>query len=235
MFERLAAGRTDLIFDLLEQGHPVDARDVDGVTLAQWCAYYGDVSGLRYLVSRGAKLDVLGENLDLNGAAFHGHWRLCEFLVECGADADRAQDATGESPLHAACTAAARPRAVEVVRVLLAAGADPNRPTRPGVLTASLMREVRTRGETPLHRAAAFGSLEIIDLLLAAGARRDGRDAVGDSPLSWASWHQRPGPILERLCFGPHRLHPDAVARMQSDHGHGSSGMDRNLTGRSRT
>ena len=32
------------------------------------------------------------------------------------------------------------------------------------------MRDCRTKGETPLHRAAAFGGEETIDLLLAAGA-----------------------------------------------------------------
>jgi uncharacterized protein len=48
----------------------------------QWAAYYGDVSAIRYLLSKGAAIASLGENLDLNGAVFHGHWRLCEFLIQ---------------------------------------------------------------------------------------------------------------------------------------------------------
>ena len=52
------------------------------------------------------------------------------------------------------------------------------------------MRDVRTRGETPLHRAAAFGSEQSIQMLLAAGARLDAKDIHGDSPLTWASWHR---------------------------------------------
>jgi len=47
--------------------------------------YYGDVSAMRFLLARGASLDSLGPNLDLNGACFHGHWRLCQLLIEQGA------------------------------------------------------------------------------------------------------------------------------------------------------
>jgi hypothetical protein len=46
----------------------------------------GDVSAIKFLLANGASLESLGDNLDLNGAAFHGHWRLCQFLNERGAD-----------------------------------------------------------------------------------------------------------------------------------------------------
>jgi ankyrin repeat protein len=64
------------------------------------------------------------------------------------------------------------------------------------------MRDIRTRGETPLHRAAAFGTEVTIQMLLDAGARIDAIDMNGDSPLTWASWHLRPWSILRKLCFG---------------------------------
>ncbi|MDP1653560.1 MAG: hypothetical protein Q8L56_12645, partial [Rhodocyclaceae bacterium] len=44
---------------------------------------------------------------------------------------------------------------------------------------------------------------------LAAGAGPGTRDARGDTPLSWASWHLRPAAVLRRLCHGPHTIHPD--------------------------
>jgi hypothetical protein len=59
-----------------------------------------------------------------------------------------------------------------VVSVLLAAGADPNAATLPGVPTGSFMRDCRTKGETPLHRAAAFGDAGTVLMLLDAGADR---------------------------------------------------------------
>jgi ankyrin repeat protein len=201
MFDRIADGRTDLVFDYLARGHAADSADGRGVSLLQWCAYHGDVSAVRHLIARGASLDALGPNRDLNGAAFHGHWQLCEFLLGHGADVNHSLPDTGETPLHSALCKT-DPAYNRVLKVLLAAGADPNRATTFGVETDAFMRDVRTRGETPLHRAAAFGDEEAIRLLLDAGAVIDARDAHGDTPLSWASWHLRPRAILRMLCYG---------------------------------
>jgi hypothetical protein len=96
--------------------------------------------------------------------------------------------------------------------VLLAHGADPNRATKDGVETGGFMRDVRTCGETPLHRAAAFGDAEAIKLLLDAGAKLDAKDAHGDTPLSWASWHLRPDAILRLLLYGNFRIHPQRTS-----------------------
>jgi ankyrin repeat protein len=209
LLERIADGRTDLVWSYVAQGHPATAAAKDGRPLVQWCAYYGDVSAIRFLLERGESLATLGANYDLGGAAFHGHWRLCEFLIEGGADPNAAEAATGETPLHSAlCTPERRAHDL-VLRVLLAHGADPNRATKPGAETGAFMRDCRTRGETPLHRAAAFGGEETIDLLLAASASREALDMHGDTPLGWASWYGRPDAILRRLLYGPHRLHPE--------------------------
>jgi ankyrin repeat protein len=232
MFEQIADGRTDLVFDYLAQGHPAGATDPSGVSLLQWCAYYGDVSAIRYLVSRGASLDSLGENLDLNGASFHGHWQLCQFLVEHGADVNHPLPDTGETPLHAALCKANRPAYNLVLKVLLAGGADPNRATIAGVATGSFMRDCRTRGETPLHRAAAFGNAEAIQLLVEAGAIIDARDANGDTPLSWASWYLRPGAILQMLCHGEHSISTAGVRHYTGDHGTGWGGLEASLRGK---
>jgi ankyrin repeat protein len=218
MFDRIADGRTDLVFDYLAQGHAANSTDSDGVPLIKWCAYYGDVSGIRFLLSRGESLAALGENLELGGAAFHGHWQLCQFLLENGADVNCGGD-TGETPLHAALCKANRPVYDEVVKVLLAAGANPNAVTAAAAATDCFMRDCRTRAETPLHRAAAFGTERAIDMLLKAGASREARDMNGDSPLTWASWHLRPDAILRKLCYDGFRIHP---ARDSSyDHGSG--------------
>jgi len=70
------------------------------------------------------------------------------------------------------------------------------------------MRDVRTRGETPLHRAAAFASEDTIQLLLDAGAKIDAKDMHGDSPLTWASWYLRPDSILRKLLYDGFSIHP---------------------------
>lgn len=209
MLERIANGRTDLVFDYLAQGHAASSADKAGVSLIKWCAYYGDVSAIRFLLVNGESVRSLGEDLGLNGAAFHGHWRLCEFLIENGADVNRASQDSGETPLHAALCSDKRPGCGLVVKVLLAHGANPNCRTKPSAETGGFMRDVRTRAETPLHRAAAFGDEETIQLLLDAGAVIDAKDMNGDSPLTWASWHLRPTSILRRLCYGDFRINPE--------------------------
>lgn len=206
MLQRIALGRTDLVFEFLRQGNAATARDKNGVSLIQWCAYHGDVSAIRFLLANGETLSSLGDNLDLNGAAFHGHPKLCEFLIEHGANVNHPLPDTGEVPLHAALCKANRPEFDEVVQLLLFTGASPNVATKPGVETGAFMRDVRTRGETPLHRAAAFGSEAVIQALIDAGAKVDARDANGDTPLTWASWHLRPRSVLKKLVYGNFRV-----------------------------
>jgi uncharacterized protein len=116
---------------------------------------------------------------------------------------------TGETPLHAALCTAERMTHDLVLRVLLTRGANPHAVTNPGVETGGFMRDCRTKGETPLHRAAAFGTEGTIQLLLDAGAKIDAADANGDSPLSWASWYLRPDPILIKLCYGKFHIRPN--------------------------
>ena len=219
LLEEIADGRTDLVFEFVAAGHPATSADKNGVSLVRWCAYYGDVSAIKHLLANGATLDSLGENLDLGAASFHGHWRLCKFLLERGADPNHAAADTGETPLHATLCNTNRLSRNLAMKVLLAHGANPNAHTKSGVETGAFMRDCRTKGETPLHRAAAFGDEEAVQLLLEAGARIDVKDANGDSPLSWASWYARPNVILRKLLYGNFRIHPQ------------NRGMDRNLQG----
>lgn len=206
--QRVANGRTDLIADLVRARGRGSWPDVQGVSLLQWAAYYGDVSALKFLLDRGAALSELGQDLGLNAAAFHGHWKLCEFLLENGAKSADADPTTGETALHTALMNGDRTRYDLVVKVLLAAGADANAQTIAGVPTGSAMREGRTRGEAPLHRAAAFGTAATVQLLLDAGARVDQVDGHGDTPLDWASWYRRPVEVLRVLLHGEHRIRP---------------------------
>ena len=225
---RIAQGRTDLVFDHIARGGVPDAQS-DGAPLIRWCARYGDVSAIRFLVANGESLESLGANFGLGDAAYFGHWRLCEFLLENGADVDAAEADTGETALHSALCTANRPAFDLVVKVLLAAGANPNTKTKPGVETGAFMRDCRTKGETPLHRAAAFGGEDAIRMLLDAGAARNVTDSNGDSPLSWASWHTRPDAILRLLCYGDFHVRADRNSTF--DHGLGWGFMERDLLG----
>lgn len=222
MIDRITGGRTDLVFDFVQGGQPATFSQADGASLISWCSYYGDVSAIRFLLFNGERLESLGPNLGLGSTAFHGHWRLCEFLLEHGADANDADANTGETALHAALSTSRRPGCSVALKVLLTAGADPNRATKPGIETGAFMRDCRTKGETPLHRAAAFADVETIQLLIDAGARVDATDMNGDTPLGWASWYTRPDAVLRKLCYDGFQVRE------------GRESMEQNLLGDSR-
>jgi ankyrin repeat protein len=232
VIDRITDGRTDLVFEHVAAGGDARATDAHGCSLIRWCAYYGDVSAIHFLLSHGETLDSLGSNYDLNGAAFHGHWRLCQFLIENGADVNRALPDTGETPLHAALCKPNRPTYAMIVGLLLNRGSNPNARTKPGAVTECFMREARTRGETPLHRAAAFGTEASIRLLLDAGADPRAKDASGDTPLAWASWYARPAFLLQQLCYDTIAIHPTASESSRSEHAMGWNAMDSNLLGK---
>lgn len=206
LLRRLENGRTDLIHALLSTADAAATLQSRGADLLTWCSYYGDVTACRLLLESGETLDALGPDLGLNGAAFHGHWQLCEFLIESGADANYVDPDTGETPLHSAVANEDRQRYDLVVEILLRAGADPNAATIAGMETGAFMRDCHTRGETPLHRAAAFGGQRTIEMLIEAGADRERKDARGETPLAWASWARRSEEILRPLLYGPHRI-----------------------------
>lgn len=219
MVRGIAAGRTALVVELLSRGGDPALTDTQGVPLLRWCAHHGDVTAVALLVERGADPALLGVNLDLHGAAFHGHLDLVAWCLERGASASHRDPVTGETPVHAALCKANRPVYDGIVALLLRHGADVHAATTVGAPLDSFMRDVRGLGETALHRAAAFASATTIDLLLQAGASREARDIAGQTPLAWASWHLRPDAILRRLCYGPHRIHPQRDGSY--DHGSG--------------
>ena len=202
--ESLAAierGRTDRVLDLIGHAAPEQLSEALG-----HAAYFGDVTACRLLLNAGVPLSSQGADLGLMAASFHGHWRLVQFLVEQGADAKYRDADTGETALHAALTNEDRALYDRVVQVLLTAGADVNAATVPGVATGSLMRDAFTRGETPLHRAALYGTPATLRLLIEAGAHIAAPDAHGETPLGWASWARRPVEVLRPLLYGEHRI-----------------------------
>jgi ankyrin repeat protein len=192
LLTKITDGHTDLVFEYLAQESLTDYGD-----LIRACAYHGDVSAMKYLLANGATLDALYQ-YPLNTAAFHGHWRLCQFLIDRGISVDDPVAETGETSLHSAFGHPHGPLHEQVVEVLLAGRANVNASTIPGVRTEAITHS-KTRGETPLHRAAAFGTPTAIEMLLKHGADVEAKDANGETPLMWASWHRRPGDILEKL------------------------------------
>jgi len=232
ILDLISKGRTDYIFQLIRNPDWKELLHQGSVKPLQWLVYYNDTTALRAVLESGGNLDSINLNEELGNAAFFGHWKVCDFLIQQGADVNAQVGKTGETPLHNALAKAGRPYYFYVVRLLVEKGADVNAKTIPGQETWAFMRDVRTKGETPLHRAAAYADEKTIHFLITNGANKEAKDANGDSPLSWASEHLRPGSILALLAYGEHNIGEAHKARNTSDHGQGwGSGMDWNLLG----
>ncbi|MGW7416019.1 ankyrin repeat domain-containing protein [Streptomyces sp. NPDC054863] len=91
-------------------------------------------------------------------------------LLRAGAPAE-ATDEDGTTVLYEAAVNDRR----GMVRLLLAAGADPDRPSGP------------SGGDLPLCAAAVGGHAEVVRSLLVAGARPDLREDFGFTALAWAA------------------------------------------------
>lgn len=165
-------------------------------------AWDGDLALIENCLNRGAEINARPDgSTALEAAAYHGQVEACELLLAKGADANAFAESTGETVLHQVISKRDSAR-TRIVELLVAAGADVNRKTLPGVVTFAFARDIRTRGETALHRAAAYGDAEMIGILISAGADKTARDAHGESPLTWASWHLRENDVLRLLLHG---------------------------------
>ena len=122
---------------------------------------YGYLDVARTLVRRGARVDSL--------PAAAGLGRLD--------DAARMLPSADAEERHRALALAALHGHVDVVRMLLDAGEDPNRYNPKGNHAHS----------TPLHQAVLAGHEAVVRLLVERGARLDIKDTVyGGTPLGWA-------------------------------------------------
>ncbi len=228
----ISRGRTDYILYLYKHSNWQEILKQGEIKPLQWLVYYNDPTGLRAVIEAGGTLDSIDLDAELGNAAFFGHWKVCDFLINQGADVNAPVDKTNETPLHNALAKAGRPYYFYVVKLLIEKGANINAKTLPGLTTGAFMRDVRTKGETPLHRAAAYADEQTVRYLVEKGADKEARDANGDSPMTWASEHLRPDSILSLLSFGKHRIGKGHVIKNTSDHGNSwGNSMDWNLLG----
>ena len=123
---------------------------------------------------------------------FSRNVRAAAALIEAGSAVDH-RPGCANTPLHYA----ARHGLTEMVEVLLAYEANPNRPDN--------------WGRTPLHAAAAGGHAPVIEQLVAAGAEVNARDSIfGMTPLHLAARHGQAEALWYLLWYGADREYRDA-------------------------
>jgi ankyrin repeat protein len=151
-----------LVDILVDNGASVEARGVGPwVSPLQTALVFGYFGAAEALVRRGARIDTLAVAAGL-GRLPEAHHLLAV--------------ATSEERHHALALAAQNGR-VEIVRLLLDAGEDPDRYNPEG----------GHKHSTPLHQAACAGHDAVVRLLVERGARLDIKDTIyHGTPLGWA-------------------------------------------------
>lgn len=158
--------------------------------------------------------------MTLFDAIENGDLRTIRKLMRSGLDLEQVDESSGATPL----AAAAEGGRLDVVRILLRAGVDPDwggatTPLDAAVLNGRLevaatlieagadVNRPVADGSTPLIAAAATGHLELVQLLLAAGANPAVADDAGESALSLAEkkGHEEVVEALRRVAGNGHR------------------------------
>jgi len=198
-----AALKSDLatVEKLVAQGADINYTDAWGYSAVFSAAWEGNTKALDLFYNLGARVSFDNSNLLCN-AAYNGKIDSVKWLLDKGENANFCFTDTGENTLHYTISKTSEmDERTEIVKVLLAAGADVNKKTVAGIPTLCFMRDAYLKGETPLHRAAAYGNVAIIKMLLDAGAEPSTKDVNGDTPISWGSWHLRDSDVLRLLLY----------------------------------
>jgi ankyrin repeat protein len=171
------AGHVPLVELFLAQGAAIDARNLMGATALYGAAENERQATVALLLAKGADPNLPGRSgvTPLAAAAFKGNGRIADQLIARGADPN-AVDSTGK----AAITYAAARGFALIVRRLLAAGVDPRR-AYGNDLTALMWAAGHEEG------VGARAALDVVELLLEAGAPIDAADNRGRTALMMAA------------------------------------------------
>lgn len=178
-------GDLEMVRGLLASGEdPNPPSYHDGYSPLQFAAGNGNAEMTRLLLEAGADTEYRDHNGDraLIWAAERGHAETIALLLDAGSPPDAALDPYGNTPLMKASSYGGN---IASVRLLLGAGADPNR--------------FDQSGDTALHYAARYDRVDAVGALLAAGANPNAMSSIlYETPLHEAAGGHDPS-IVQML------------------------------------
>lgn len=206
LFSACESGGVEAVRLLLDAGADVNAREGFGNThlhVFGWsplhvACKYGCTPIAQLLLDNSADVNALGEASEtpLHVACLNGHLDLVRLLLEKGADVN-ARDVHDWTPLHYVCNRTLSN--IEVILTLLSHGADV---------------EARTANaqSTPIDFACGYGHVDVVKILLEAGADPRMANYDGVTPLDWALYELRSdNPARETILDWYREHHPEMV------------------------
>jgi ankyrin repeat protein len=204
-----------------------------GFTPLPYAAREGCLDCARALVEAGADLNLHDPErvTPLNMALLNMHFDFAAYMIEAGANVDK-WDLFGRAPIYMAADVSTLPvmgngamvvipsmdehTALDVGRMLLEAGADPNirlkrRPPYRNVPQDRGGDGILAQGATALLRAARAGDVEFVRLLLEHGALVDLASKEGVTPLMAAAGVE----FGQRVTRGRNRTEEGILATIQ--------------------
>ncbi|OAA59296.1 Ankyrin repeat-containing domain protein [Cordyceps fumosorosea ARSEF 2679] len=170
-----AAGFADIVQVLIDFGADISATDDLGNTPSHFAAVRGQADVIRILGKHGSRFSVHNNDgySPLDFASRQGHVNVVEAILEQELSAADIDQVSGDNitSMHAACIMGH----VEIVKLLLQAGADPENQHDPD--------------SNPIIAACINGHSELVQLLLAAGADLGVTNSAKQTPLHVASLH----------------------------------------------
>jgi uncharacterized protein len=186
--------QTAVVEELLRAGADAKTGSRTGFTPLMFAAQRGDVDTARVLLNAGAKPNEAQPNTKLTPliiASAMVHKRMVELLLDNGADPN-AVEWIGYSPLgwvvrdsHYGIDLTAKDKVVDVVKLLVAHGANPN--FRLKNEKSKTVNDVSLTGATPLLLAAEVNNTGAVKALLEGGANPRITTEQGTTALAMAA------------------------------------------------
>lgn len=176
--------QNDVVQYLIEKGSQVNVKNRYGVSPLLLCAEGGNEALVKLLVGVGADVNmspsgdlavehILAGQTPLYGAAKKGHYHICKFLIENGAEVN-AETMTGATPLYTAVEESH----LDICQLLIEFNGDVNKCPH-----GEWAMELNINQQSPLLLACIKNNTQIAELLLENNADVNLVNERGSSPL----------------------------------------------------
>jgi len=201
LFDAVAAGRKDVVSSALDSGTDPNLVSPYWGSLLKYAAAKGHLEIVRLLLAKGADPKADGNKALLLVPIEHEKMDIVRTLVEAGARVRRPGDRCSWDDPIATATATSN---AEIVSYLLKHGGDPN-----GAFAVT--------NESALEIAAAKGDIDIMRMLVQAGASINYRDWNGMSALMQACSHNRTAAVRYLIERGADVSYKDEYGQTAED------------------